>query len=63
VQRIGRDDPTGEVQPVQQWPEPDDLIGGGLDVGLGEDRTGGVDQPTRGHARHNESLIDLSHRG
>jgi hypothetical protein len=32
VQRIGSDDPTGEVQPVQEWPEPGDLIGRGCPV-------------------------------
>jgi hypothetical protein len=28
VQRVGGDDPPGKVQPVQQGPEPGDLVGG-----------------------------------
>jgi len=32
----------GEVQAVQQRPEPGDLTCGGLDVGLGQDHAGGV---------------------
>ena len=42
VERIGGDDGVGEVQVVQQRPEPGDLVGGGLDVGLGEDGAAGV---------------------
>ena len=42
VERIGGNDGVGEVQVVQQRPEPGDLVGGGLDVGLGEDGAAGV---------------------
>jgi hypothetical protein len=42
VERIGGDHGGGEVQAVQQRPEPGDLVGGGLDVGLCEDRAAGV---------------------
>jgi hypothetical protein len=42
VERIGGDYGGGEVQAVQQRPEPGDLVGGVVDVGLGEDRVGGV---------------------
>jgi hypothetical protein len=42
VERIGGDDGVGEVQAVQQRPEPGDLVGGGLDIGLGEDGAAGV---------------------
>jgi hypothetical protein len=42
MERVGGDDPPGQVQPLQQGPEPGDLVGGGLHVGLTQDRTGGV---------------------
>jgi hypothetical protein len=42
VERVGGDHGVGEVQLVQHRPEPGDLVGGGLHVGLGEDRTSGV---------------------
>jgi len=42
VHGVGGDDPAGQVQAVQQWPEPGDLVGLGVDVGLGQDRAGGV---------------------
>ena len=40
VERVGRH--YGEVQAVQQRPQLGDLAGGGLDVGLGEDRAAGA---------------------
>jgi hypothetical protein len=42
VERVGGDDPPGQVQPLRQRPEPRDLVGGVVDVGLAQDRTGGV---------------------
>jgi hypothetical protein len=42
VERIGSDHGGGEVQAVQQRPEPGDLVGGGVDIGLPQDRAGGV---------------------
>jgi hypothetical protein len=42
VERVGGDYGVGKVQPLQQRPEPGDLVGGGLHVGLGEDRAAGV---------------------
>ena len=42
VERVGGDDGVGQVQPLQQRPEPGDLVGGVLDVGLGQDRAAGV---------------------
>jgi hypothetical protein len=39
---LGGDQGVGEVQPLQQRPEPGDLACGGLHVGLGEDRAAGV---------------------
>jgi len=42
VERVGGDHPPGQVQPVQQRLEPGGLIGLAVDVGLGEDATGGV---------------------
>jgi hypothetical protein len=42
VERVGGDHPPGKVQPVQQGPEPGDLVGGVVDVGLAQDRAGGV---------------------
>jgi hypothetical protein len=42
VQRVGGDHPPGKVQPVQQRPELGDLVGLAPNVGLGQDRTGGV---------------------
>jgi hypothetical protein len=47
VERIGSDNGVGEVQAVQQRPEAGDLVGGVVDVGLGEDRTGGGDPSRR----------------
>jgi hypothetical protein len=35
VQGVGGDDGVGEVQSLKQRPEPGDLVGGVLDVGLG----------------------------
>jgi hypothetical protein len=37
VQRIGSDHGVGEVQLLQQRPEPGDLVGRAVDVGLGQD--------------------------
>jgi hypothetical protein len=34
VQRVGGHDPPGKVQPVQQGPDPGDLVGGVVDVDL-----------------------------
>jgi hypothetical protein len=42
VERIGGDHSAAEVQTVQQRPEPGDLVGGGVDIGLPQDRAGGV---------------------
>jgi hypothetical protein len=42
MERVGADDPPGEVQTVQQRPEPGDLVGRVVHVGLAQDRTGGV---------------------
>jgi hypothetical protein len=42
VQRIGSDHGVGEVQLLQQRPEPGDLVGRAVDVGLGQDPGGGV---------------------
>jgi hypothetical protein len=42
VERVGGDDPPGKVQALQQRPEPGNLVGGVVDVGLAEDRAGGV---------------------
>jgi hypothetical protein len=42
VERVGGDHGVGEVQPFEQRPEPGDLVGGVIDVGLGEDRAGVV---------------------
>jgi hypothetical protein len=42
VQRVRGDHPPGQVQPLQQGPEPGDLVGGVVHVGLGQDRTAGV---------------------
>ncbi len=38
VERVGGDHSAGKVQTVQQRPEPGDLVGGGVDVGLRQDR-------------------------
>jgi hypothetical protein len=42
VHGVGGDDPSGQVQAVQQRPEPGDLIGLGVDVDLSQDGTAGV---------------------
>ncbi len=42
MQRVGGQDPPGQVQAVQQRLEPGDLAGGVGDVGLGQDRASGV---------------------
>jgi hypothetical protein len=42
VERIGGDHRAGQVQPLEQRLEPGDLAGGVGDVGLGQDRAGGV---------------------
>jgi hypothetical protein len=42
VERVSGHHPTGKVQPVQQRPEPGDLVGGVVDTGLAQDRQGGV---------------------
>ncbi len=42
VERVGGDHGGGEVQAVQEGPEPDDLVGGVVDVDLVQDRAGGV---------------------
>jgi hypothetical protein len=42
VERVGGDHGVGEVQLVEQRPEPGDLVGRVVDVGLDEDRVGGV---------------------
>jgi hypothetical protein len=42
VQRVGGDHGADEVQAVQQRLELGDLVGGVVDVGLGEDRAAGV---------------------
>jgi hypothetical protein len=38
VEGVGGDDGVGEVQTLQQRPEPSDLVGGVVHVGLGQDR-------------------------
>ncbi len=42
VQRVGGDHGVGQVQTVQQRPEPGDLVGLGVHLGLGQDRAAGV---------------------
>jgi hypothetical protein len=42
VQRVGGDHGAGQVQAVQQRPEPGDLVGGVVHVGLGQDGMAGV---------------------
>jgi hypothetical protein len=42
VHGVGGEDPAGEVQVLQERLEPGDLVGGVVDVGLSEDRPGGV---------------------
>jgi hypothetical protein len=42
VEGVGGDDGVGEVQTLQQRPEPGDLVGGVVHVGLGQDRGGGM---------------------
>jgi hypothetical protein len=42
LERIAGDHGVGEIQPLQQRPEPGDLVGRAVDIGLGQDRTGGV---------------------
>jgi hypothetical protein len=42
VERVDGDHGCGQVQALQQRPEPGDLVGGAVDVGLGEDRMAGV---------------------
>jgi hypothetical protein len=39
---IGRHDGVGQVQALQQRPEPGDLVGGVIHLGLCQDRAGGV---------------------
>jgi hypothetical protein len=42
VERVGSDHLPGEVQPLQQRTESGDLVGGGVHIGLRQDRSGGV---------------------
>jgi hypothetical protein len=42
VQRVGGDHPAGQVQPLQQRPEPGDLVSLAVHLGLAQDRTAGV---------------------
>jgi hypothetical protein len=42
VERVGRHHLPGQVQPIQQRPEPGDLVGGVVHAGLGQDRAGSV---------------------
>jgi hypothetical protein len=42
VQGVGRHHLAGEIQAVQQRPEPRDLVGGGVHVGLAQDAAAGV---------------------
>jgi hypothetical protein len=42
VHGVGGDDPPGKVQPLQQRPELGDLVGLGVHLDLGQDRTGAV---------------------
>jgi hypothetical protein len=42
VQGVGGEDGVGEVHSLQQRPEPGDLVGGVVHLGLGQDRAGGV---------------------
>jgi hypothetical protein len=41
VQRVGGDYDVGEVQPLQQRPEPGDLVGRVVHLGLCQDGAGG----------------------
>jgi hypothetical protein len=45
MERVGGDDPPSKVQPLPQWLDPGDLVGGVVDLGLGQDRTAGVSIP------------------
>jgi hypothetical protein len=42
VQCIGGHHPPGKVQALQQRLEPDELVGGGVHLGLGQDAAAGV---------------------
>jgi hypothetical protein len=46
---------AGQVQVVEQGPEPGDLVGGAIDVGLAQDGTAGV--------VHHREQVDLRGRG